>query len=145
MYALVDEKEILQKTMAINRRPVLQQLATIAQPGAILMIFDYTIADSIEVLSVKDFNDRAMRPIQLKSMEQDLQATGWQLLHVQDLTQDYIRWYAQFLAKLYTCQDELVQQYGQDVFNKVDKAFSYFYQQLQDNQMGGIILYLKKI
>lgn len=127
-----------------DKRKLLEVLNKIANPNSILVIFDYQTKDE-KALAVKDFAGKPMYPIKLDSISQDLKETHWGLLETEDLSDEFINWYDQFLQKLYQQKAHLESKFSKEDIEQVNDSFSYFSSELKTSKMGGVVIYARRM
>lgn len=127
-----------------DKSKLLQVLGNIANPGAVLVVFDYSIPNPQEMLAVYDFAGKEMEPINLPQFLNDLNAAGWKFQGQADLSQQFIIWYNVFLTNLRHRRDALLNQYSKEDIKKVENTFSYFLSRLESKDMGGVVIYAQK-
>lgn len=121
---------------------VLRQLAKVAKPGAVLMIFDYSVIDSNE--PILDLAGNPMRPISTKEIRQQLQESGWEVLEVRDLCGNFITWYEQLLQKLEEKKQELKGNFLEKDIAKFSATYIHILHHLRRKTLGGLIIYAKR-
>lgn len=126
-----------------DKTKLLQVLNKIANPNAILVIFDYS-SNYKETLEIKDFTGKTMYPIILNSFIPDLQKNNWKVIKTQDLSEQFITWYEQFLQKLNKEKSTLELKFLKTDIQQVQDSFSYFLSELKNKNMGGIVIYAQK-
>lgn len=124
---------------------LLSELAKIAKPGALLVIFDYSLLNEQEKLIMQDFAGKEIMPIRLQQFLQDAKNNNWQVIQANDLSIQFITWYEQFLLKLQDEKHRLLTKYSKNNLKAVHDTFSYFLIQLKNKIMGGIVIYAQKI
>lgn len=129
-YAVPDQKNTLIK------------LNEITKPGGILVIFDYTINDFN--LQLKDLAGKNMMPVNINEIQKWFQNSNWQILEIQDLTEEYIRWYKDFLALLKARKNELLQEFTEMAYFNVESTFSTLLENLKNKKLHGSVIYAIK-
>lgn len=125
-----------------DKANVLKQLAEVAKPGAILMIFDYSTIDNAE--PILDLAGNPMRPIYTKEIRQQLQESGWEVLEVRDLSSNFITWYEQLLQKLDEKKQELKGHFLEKDIAKFSATYIHILHQLRHKTLGGLMIYAKR-
>lgn len=125
-----------------NKKGLFEQIASVSQSGAILVLFDYASQDT---LSVNDFAGKPIHPLNLISIANDLHQTGWELREYQNLTDKFIEWYQEFLDKLDTQYVELEKRFTKEDIQTVHQTFSYFLTQLREKKMFGALICAHKL
>lgn len=126
-----------------DKTSVLWQLAKIAKPGAILVIFDFSTTENNEPLL--DLTEKTLRPICKKSIRQQLCETGWEVLEVRDLSDNFIQWYEQLLKKLDEKKNSLNGHFLEKDIAKFSATYVNILYQLRKRTLGGILIYAKRI
>ncbi len=121
----------------------LKQLAKVSKPGAILMIFDYSITDNNEPLL--DLVGKPMRPIDTKKIKRQLYESGWEVLETRDLSETFIVWYEQLLQKLEEKKYEIKGNFLEQDIAKFSATYLHILHQLRNKSLGGILIYAKRI
>ena len=122
---------------------VLRQLARVSKPGAILMIFDYSVEKTTEPLL--DLAGKVMLPIQTKKIKQQLYESGWEVLEVRDLSETFAVWYEQLLQKLEDKKKEIKGHFLEKDIAKFSAAYIHILHQLRHKTLGGVLIYAKRI
>lgn len=125
-----------------DKASVLKQLAEVASPGAILMIFDYSATDDSE--PILDLAGNPMRPINTAEIRQQLQESGWEVLEVRDLSNNFITWYEQLLHKLEEKKQELKGHFLEKDIAKFSATYLHILHQLHHETLGGLMIYAKR-
>ena len=129
-----------------KQKVALQKLAKIAKKGANLAIFDYAHFSEIkEELSFRKDSIYPFVPIRVHSVKDLLLGSGWALSEVIDLTGEYKFWYQMLVNKLVKNKKEILNDYGEEIFNKAFMTYDGIYQGLDDGRLGGVIVYATKI
>jgi SAM-dependent methyltransferase len=121
---------------------LLENLFSVAKPGALLTIFDYT-ANHLSG-ELKDLAGKSMHPMILSETKKQLQKAGWEIVEIIDLSSEFKRWYATFLDKLKKEKDSLKTHFPEEIITKVETTFQSILSQLESNQLGAVALYAKK-
>jgi SAM-dependent methyltransferase len=127
-----------------NKAKLFQALGKVANLSAILVIFDYAIESDNKTLAIKDFAGKAMYPIDLKSLPQNLEDANWNLLKTEDLSKQFIIWYEQFLDNLREQQQNLETKFLKTDIEQVDNSFAYFLSELKAKKLSGVVIYANK-
>ena len=126
-----------------DKDSVLWQLAHVASPGAILMIFDFSSPEGADPLL--DLAGKSMRPIDTKTIKQQLHEAGWEVLEIRDLSGNFIVWYEQLLKKLAEKQEELRGHFLEKDIAKFSATYVHILHQLRKKTLGGVLIYAKRI
>lgn len=75
-----------------------KNIAQVSKPGALLCLFDYSHkSDGIEL---KDLVGRPIYPMKIERLKIELPQCGWKIIENVDLTDRYIQWYQDLVAKI---------------------------------------------
>ncbi|MCE2716901.1 MAG: class I SAM-dependent methyltransferase [Pseudomonadota bacterium] len=121
----------------------LKQIAKVSKPGAILMIFDYSITNQQQPLL--DLAGKPMRPINTKKIKEQLSQAGWMVLEVRDLSETFIRWYEDLLEKLDQERNQLKDRFPEQDIAKFSATYLHILHQLRNESLGGVMIYAKRI
>lgn len=125
-----------------EQQKILEKLARVSKTGAILAIFDYTQIISNSV-ALKDLADKTMNPIHIDSLKNWLKQTGWELIEIIDLSNQYDEWYTTLLEKLKSQKEDLLQEFSDQSYEKVLSTFSFLSSKIKNKEMGGSLIYAK--
>ncbi len=126
-----------------DKASALEQLARVSAPGAILMIFDYSVVDSSEPML--DLAGKPIRPICMKKIKQQLQESGWKVLEVSDISKNFIVWYDQLIKKLEEKNQELKGHFLEEDIAKVSTTYVHILHHLRRKTLGGVLIYAKRL
>jgi SAM-dependent methyltransferase len=130
---------------ALSDQPqALNDLAEIAEPGAILVIFDYSYLQQNKSHGLKDLLGNKMRPIVIGPLRKWLDQAGWEILEETDLSQHFIRWYWDLLKKLELRETIFLKEFSEDLINKFYKVYADILKELNEQVLGGIVVYAKR-
>lgn len=121
---------------------VLQQLARVSKPGAILMLFDFSTVESTE--PILDLAGKPMLPVVTNKIKQQLQESGWEVLEVRDLSNNFIIWYEQLLQKLDQKKKQLKEKFLEEDIAKVSATYVHILHHLQHKTLGGVLIYARR-
>ncbi len=126
------------------QRDSLKTLAEIANPGAILAIFDYTTPHQNKFV-FRDLSGTPMNPVSLNDLLRWLNETSWELIETHDMSSQYFNWYNGFLINLRSRKNYLSKEFTEETINKVNETFSFLLSKIEKKEIGGHIIYAKKI
>lgn len=130
----------------LNQEKCLKTLATMGKEQSTLILFDYSCyGDYLNENPFFDKQDQFFNPINLLTIETLLHTCNWQISKMIDLTSLYIIWYEQIINKIDNKSAMLNKAFGQKTFNKVYQDFLKVLRLLKSNQLGGSLIYAKKI
>lgn len=126
-----------------DKTTALKQLANVSKQGAILMIFDYSVENSIE--PILDLSGKPMRPICMKTINQQLKEAGWQVLEISNISDNFIVWYEQSLKKLEDQMQRLKGLFLEKDIAKVSSTYVHLLHHLYRKTLGGVVIYAKRL
>jgi SAM-dependent methyltransferase len=115
-------------------------LRKVANPGAQLVIFDYTVGKQSVGIKRPDLMPHA---IQLSGIAAMLREAGWKPGPVEDLSADYARWYATFVDRISRKRAEIENIGGADWYNFVLSMYSGLHGVIADGGLGGAIVHAR--
>ena len=122
-----------------DKAKTVRDLFSVAKPGAILALFDYTAESP---MSLKDFAERQMFPIEVKQLKTDLENCGWVILEITDLSTQFLHWYEATLDQLE--EESLRKQFLDEDLQQVKSTFTALVGMLKKSQIGGAAIYAQK-
>ncbi|MBM3893661.1 class I SAM-dependent methyltransferase [Candidatus Dependentiae bacterium] len=129
-----------------DKQTLLKALHTIAAPGSVLVVFDYTHRDTTQSHGLIDFAKQPMHPLISAVFAHTLEETGWQFVEQHDLTSYFITSYQALLAKIDEQRAHWETVSSPTVVATVEKTFSQILHLLQRDVLGGAVFYcVKKI
>jgi SAM-dependent methyltransferase len=117
----------------------LKKLSTVAKPGAVLAIFDYTRKNNND-FQLNDLSGRQMHPIEIDNLNHLFLNTGWEVFECVNLTAEYLKWYKDFLNKLGEMKEKLLLEFSEATFFEVYNTFSILLKDLTSNKIGGALV-----
>jgi len=128
---------------AVEDKPsLLATLSEVAKPGAILAIFDYTTTQT--ALQLLDLAGKPMYPIVISEIKTALKSTGWELIEITDLSQNFLSWYQILLQKLEAESSFLSLRFSESSLTKVRMTFHTIENWLSSSLLGGVVIYAKR-
>ena len=122
-----------------RQREALAELRKVAQPGAPLVIFDYTVGPK----SGDAPNPMMPHAIRLPEIGATLREAGWEPGVVEDLNADYARWYAAFVERVQLKRAEIEKIGGADAYNSVLSMYSGLHGVIRRGELGGAIVHAR--
>ena len=123
---------------------LLQRLATVAKPGAILVLFDYAEGRTPFANATKDLAGQPMYPVDISHIQKDLKAAGWKVLEITDMTPFFAESYRTSLDKLSAQMPVLSKEFAPQDIQRVHDTFSVLANKLAQGNLGGVIIYAQK-
>ena len=128
---------------AVEDKPsLLKKLSKVAQPGALLAIFDYTTTQAD--LQLNDLAGKPMYPIVVSELKSVLKETGWELIEITDLSPSFLTWYRILLKKLEAESPLLSIRFSESSLTKVRTTFRTIENWLSSSLLGGVVIYAKR-
>lgn len=126
-----------------DQRKSLEELSKISKAGTILVIFDYTQSQRKDI-QFNDLSGKKMNPVYLDDLMMWFKDTSWELLEIDDISDKYKIWYADFLRKFEEKRNSLLVEFTDEAVNKVSQTFSFLLNKMEENQVGGSIICARK-
>lgn len=123
----------------------LRALASRAKAGAELVLFDYVDLGGYRDAPVIDAGKPFLpRPPPSSDLRPLLEQNGWQLHAIDDLTEDYARWYASLIGKIEAKRTAIEALAGPDAYAHVLGRYAGLLAAIRDGRLGGATVYGKK-
>jgi SAM-dependent methyltransferase len=123
-----------------DKQKGLRSLRAAARQGAQLLVFDYVIYKPNDPLpEVMDHQ----RPATLDEFAALLDDAGWKQQRLQNLDEEYIRWYTNFLRRF---DDPLLKRaYPNELIERVREKYAGLLRALEQGSMGGLLIVAEAI
>jgi 2-polyprenyl-3-methyl-5-hydroxy-6-metoxy-1,4-benzoquinol methylase len=121
-----------------NKKQVIDSIRPLIKPDGYLIIFDYIMG--VHYQGENPFSDnqtKSFEPLSLSEMEKFFTSNRWQIDRLEDLSQEFLSWYMNVLAKLNQNREYLAEQYTEQCFNRVYKRFSSLVDLINSKRLGG--------
>ncbi|MGC2304947.1 class I SAM-dependent methyltransferase [Candidatus Binatus sp.] len=122
-----------------RQREALAELRKVAKPGAQLIIFDYTVGANAGEMP----NPMMPHAIRLAEIAAMLRDSGWEPGSLEDLSSDYVRWYAAFVDRIRLKQAEIEKIGGADSYSFVLSMYSGLHDAIVQRELGGAIVHAR--
>jgi SAM-dependent methyltransferase len=120
----------------------LRALAGRAKPGAQLVLFDYVDLGGYQDVPVIDDGQPFLpHPPAKTELGTLLERNGWQLQSVDDLTNDYARWYRALIRKIEGKRSDIEALAGASAFGQVLTRYSGLLDAIEQGRLGGATIY----
>jgi SAM-dependent methyltransferase len=132
---------------ALSDQPAaLRALAGRAKPGARLVIFDYVDPGNYRQAPLRDGDIAFLPNPPLRAdLSGLLQRGGWRLQSVDDLTDDYARWYEALVANIAAKREGIERLAGADGYAHVLGLYSGLLAAVRDGRLGGALIQGEKL
>ncbi len=127
-----------------DKATLLSQLYKISKPGAVLMLFDYSLPASEKAVVIYDLAGKPMYPIFEATIAQDLETAGWTVISTEDWSDRFIGWYADLLEKIEVQEKNPSTPFKAEDLKKLQDTFAYIQAHLQQKRMGARVIYARK-
>ncbi len=127
-----------------DKATLLSKLHRVAKPGALLVLFDYSLPPLAEAVVIEDLAGKPMYPIQESTIQQDLKAAGWTIIRQEDWSDRFIGWYAELLEKLAVQEKNPSTRFKAEDLKKLQDTFTYIQAHFQQKRMGVMVIYARK-
>jgi SAM-dependent methyltransferase len=122
-----------------RQRDALAGLRKVAKPSAQLVIFDYTVGEKSGG-APNPMMPHAMRLSEIPAMLRD---AGWQPGTIEDLSAEYVRWYAEFVRRIQLKRAEIEKIGGADWYNFVSSMYSGLHGAIASGVIGGALVHAR--
>jgi ubiquinone/menaquinone biosynthesis C-methylase UbiE len=123
-----------------RQREALAEPRRVAKPAAQLVIFDYTVGAKSPGARAPALMPHA---IQLSEIAAMLRDAGWKPGAIEDLNDDYARWYAKFVERIQLKRVEIEEIGGADRYNFVLTMYSGLHDVIAQGELGGAIVHAR--
>jgi SAM-dependent methyltransferase len=129
-----------------DQSSALRALASRVKPNARLMIFDYVDPGHYGQTPLRDGEIPFLpNPPMLAKLSELLRNGGWRLQSVADLTGDYVRWYAELVAKIEAKRSGIEALADSDGYAHVLSLYSGLLAAVRDGRLGGALIYGERL
>lgn len=112
-----------------------------AKDDAELIIFDYVNRGGYQDSGSAENEIRILpHPIELDSFNNMLRAAGWSLTKVEDLDDDYGRWYNSLVKRISDKRSEIIEIGGPEFFTYVQRLYTHLLNEIKRGALGGTIV-----
>ncbi len=123
----------------------LSVMGNLAHPGADLMLFDYfALENYVDENPFSDDTSKPFYPIHRKTITDMLDASGWDLKNIIDLTEDFKIWYTQMICKLEAQKFSLIYRFEEGIFNTIYHRFKRLFSCIEQRKIGGVLIHAQK-
>lgn len=124
-----------------DQKKALQELRKLAHSRCKLIILDYTdLVDSDKTNPlVGKGKGVSFYPLRMDNFHKMLEESGWKILIVKDLSQEFVKWYDEFLMKVEKKADLIDKEFGENAVNFVRGKYHMIYHSLKQKWLGGAI------
>ncbi len=113
----------------------LTELKKLSKEKTQLAIFDYVKLGEYKKINV------IRKPINLNTIESELNSTGWQLKKIINLDEEYQKWYYLFVMKIRSKKKQIIEFAGIDVYEFVLATYTQLLANIENKMLGGAIIY----
>jgi len=111
-----------------------------------LVLFDYTDLGGYRSAPLIDAGTPFLpNPLPKADLAHILEAGGWRLSSVDDLTGDYARWYEPLVAKIEAKREGIETLGGTEASEHVLDRYSSLLAAIQEGRLGGVVAYGEKV
>ncbi len=127
-----------------DKATLIKKLSALTVQNGILVLFDYAEGKRRTDFPIIDKENTAIYPLQIDDIKKDLDAAGWKIIDINDLTQNYIVWYQGLVRKINNPSSQVVSEFSQAELSQVNKMYSYLLDLLEKGDLGGVVIYATK-
>lgn len=121
----------------------LKSLSSIVRHRSLLIISDYTVRTS-GFDPLMDLAGNRIHPIDLSQVETNLDQASWSLVKIVNLNALYFKWYSQFLKQLSLHKDQLLLDFTDSAYVKIEMLFSDMLHKISLGELGGAVIFAVK-
>lgn len=125
-----------------DKPSLLKKMGELAKSDAVLAIFDYTELEA--GFTLKDLAGRPISPLQLHSLESELNEAGWEVIEITDLSTQFVKWYRSLLINLEQRKEELKLEFFASEIEKFKGIFAQLLTMLENKKLGGVAVFSQK-
>jgi cyclopropane fatty-acyl-phospholipid synthase-like methyltransferase len=126
----------------------LKAMAAVAKDNAELVIFDYSIPNDALTPIINPFIDsyakslssKVFSPLNLTQIGKLLDRSGWQLKQIIDLSDKFEAWYQRLVAEMNEQRKELIQLFGEVIFNDLYDGYNRLLELIHEQKAGGAVV-----
>lgn len=124
----------------------LKTLSQIAHQNSQLIIFDYSKLKNFKKENpfLDNTSNKPFSPIEIDSFQEMANAANWLIKDKIDLTNQFKDWYEKILNQMNQRKNELINKFSIEAFESVYTGFSKLLRHFQNNELGGIVIYLNR-
>lgn len=116
-----------------------------ARPAARLVIFDYADPGHYQDAPMMDSDIAFLpNPVKLDGLGETLAAGGWQLTSVRDLSDEYVRWYSELVAKIAAHRSGIEELAGAEIYEHVHALYSGLLEAVRAGRLSAAVIYAQK-
>lgn len=125
------------------QQDALHAMASVADKGARLIIFDYSKNSSEWVESPFRWSKTAthFNPIYIPQLKEMLSKSGWHFNNSMDVTLQFEQWYETLLQQFESRQSELIKQFDSTLFDKMYDGYRQLLLAIKAGTVGGVIVH----
>lgn len=126
-----------------DKLAILKNFACVAKEGAILAIYDIHVSQRKDE-PLWDLGGNPTYPMQLDSLREDLHASGWEIVEITDLSDQYVIWYRELLQRLSQEHSKLLEEFSEEVIKKVTTIIQPLLLGLENSSLGAAVVYARR-
>lgn len=124
-----------------HQNQALSTMRKVAKDNANLIIFDYVNRGSYQDAGRSKNNHPTLpHPIELEILPDMLQKADWNLIKVEDIDNEYERWYEELVKKISEKRDEITKIAGSEWFDYVQELYTNLLNEIKQGTLGGVIV-----
>jgi SAM-dependent methyltransferase len=127
-----------------NQILALQQLRSVVEKSALLVLFDYTDpTGQFERREPGVARFDYWQPLNMAGLPGQLAQAGWALQSAEDLSGRYLQWYRQLVGKIHSKREAIVEQFGEAWYEFVERDYADMLFCIEQNWLGGALVLAK--
>ncbi len=123
------------------QRDALLALRQVAEEGTELRIFDYLDRGGFAEDPLEVGGERIVpHPVVTERVSRDLATTGWRLLSMEPLSEEYRRWYAALARRIEERAPEIVARGGEEALDYLCTVYRGILGKIEEGLLGGVLV-----
>ncbi|MDD4933595.1 MAG: class I SAM-dependent methyltransferase [Methylacidiphilaceae bacterium] len=123
------------------QREALASLRRVAEEGARLLLFDYVDRGGFRHDPLVVNGRRILpHPIERDAICGELEETGWKLVSIEDLHEEYRRWYVGLVSRIEERASEIVGMGGEESLDHLRAVYRGILRKIERGLLGGVLL-----
>ncbi len=138
-----------------DQQQALKEMHSVAQPGATLMIFDYTGRDgsphdtgswpeSGSDGKYTPFSHQSWTPLHPDHFPEELHRAGWELEQTIDFSTHYLHWYRHLCERIRFNRERITAGYGEDWYKYTSATYENLREAVENGSIGGAVYWARR-
>ena len=119
----------------------LESLKKVSKTSSSLLIFDYLDHGNYSKEQIMEGASPFLpHPIKRSHLQNMLMKSGWFLTSITDISNEYEKWYSQFMGRVNLKEEEIIQIGGDDAMETICRLYGGLLKSIQKGMLGGAIV-----